>query len=396
MNAISAITDLQDRVLGGMSIEDFVAKKSFGVPKRLTLYRQIRDFVKQGQPPYGTINRIVEVGKKRLEVRPGLPGIADRISNVLSSGKRGLKGRIFILEQTLADMDEGKQVADALSRWIPREEGELLRTGEATDRLVTSLDELDTLLTLKADLSKAIWSAVLGLLVRMGVLVGMMAYILGTVLSEVKGLVSDDIFDKLMIAPAYFSFGNAFLQYGPVFALFLVVVGVVVAVSLPRWRPDGIRRVLDHSIAPYTLYGKLQSATMLLSASAMLESGRQFRESLNSVRSNSDPWLKTHAQRALRRLNDGNSDAESLQIGMLSWELEDELRVYAMQDDFKKVLRAIAESAMRSVLNSVKTMANVMNVISMLLLAAFILSTVFAIGEIAMEAQTSVQNATKG
>ena len=393
MSALADIADLQDRVLDGLSIQEFIAKKSFGVSKRLMLYRQIRDFVKQGQPPYGTISRIVEVGKQRLEVRDGLPGILDRMSNALSARKRGLKSRIYILEQTLADMDEGKQVADALSRWIPREEGELLRTGEMTDRLVTSLNELDTLLTLKGDLAKAIWGAALGLLVRMGVLIGMMAYILGTVLSEVKGLVSDDVFTKLMVAPVYFSFGNAFLQYGAWVAVALVLLGVIVMISLPRWRPDGLRRLLDHTIAPYTLYGKLQSATVLLSASAMLESGRQFRESLNSVRANSEPWLRTHATRALIKLNDGNSDAESLQIGMLSWELEDELRVYAMQDDFKKVLRAIAESAMRSVLQSVKTMANVLNVVSMLLLAAFILSTVFAIGEIAMEAQSSVQSA---
>lgn len=392
MSVATFITDTQERFLEGLSWSDAFAKRSFGVKQRRALYRQLRDFVKQGQPPYGTISKVVEVGRKRLEIRTGLEGVADRLSNMVSPGKRSLVRKLHVLEDTLSEMDEGKQVAEALSKWIPREEGELLRTGEMTDRLVQSLDELDMLLTLKADLWSAIWGAVIGLMLRLGILIGMMAYILGTVLAEVKSLVSPEMFDKLMIAPAYFSFGQAFLGYGPMLAVAIVVAGVLVGLTLPRWRPSGVRRWLDQSLPPYTLYGKLQASTMLLSASAMLESGRQFRESLQSVRNNSAPWLRSHAMNSLRRLNDGLSDAEALQIGMLSWELEDELRVYAMQDDFKKVLRAIATSAMRSVLDSVRRMANVINVISMLLLAAFILSTVFAIGEIALEAQSSIQN----
>lgn len=363
---------------------------SFGGAARMRLYAQLASFTEEGLTPYRTLQRANEIAKRRLAVRPGMDGVIDSLRNRLSAKRRALAARTKVLDAVLASMDSGKSLGDAMARWIPAEESELLRTGERSDRLLPTLRELENLLKVKSDIASILLKAAAGAGFRFAVLVAMMFYILSTVLKEGKSMLTEDMFQKLTLAPIYFRFGELFTSYALPGLLAAIVGGAVIIINLPRWRPYGLRSWLDLNIAPWSVYSTVQAATLLLSASAMMDSGRQLREALESISRHGTPWLRTHCHRMLRRLKQGRTDAEALKSGILGWELEDQLGVYDLLNDFKQVMRAIARDSLQNVLRNVTVVGNLLNAVAMLALGGFILATIFAMGEIAMEAQSAV------
>ncbi len=381
-------------LLESFDLQTTLLRMSFGRKTRRDLYAQLASFVAEGLPPYRTIRRVNEIAKERLEVRGGVVGALDRIANIASGQRRQLASRTRVLDAVLARMAQGKNLADSLRQWIPHEEAEMLRTGESADRLEQTLLELEHLLRVKLDIATLLRKAALGALARLGVLVAMMFYILSTVLKEARNLVSDELFAEMTLAPLYFRLGELFLQWFVPLVGVLAASSVAVALSLPRWRPSGLRLYLDTYVPPWNLYSRVQSATLLTSASAMMESGRQFRESLVGLSHQGTPWLRQHCRKMLGRLERGRSDAEALQTGMLPWELEDRLAVYAMLADFKQVMRAVARDSLEMVIRNVTAIGALMNLFAMLALGGFLILTIFAVGEIALEAQSAIGSAT--
>lgn len=377
---------------GGFDWAGVGMRWSFHRSARRIFYMQLASFVAEGLPPYRTIKRINEIAEARLAVRAGPAGTTDRLANMMSGKRRRLRARTKLLQQVLGSMDRGKGLGAALRRWVPHEEAEMLRTGESADRLVKTLGELQHLLEVKIAIATTLRNGALGALGRLAVLVGMMFYILTTVLAEARMLVPDEMFNQLTLAPLYFRFGELFLAWFVPSVVFLVAAGVCIAVSLPRWRPNGLRSKLDNHVPPYSLYSRVHSATLLTSASAMMEAGRQLRESLVSLSQHGSPWLRTHCRRMLVRLQRGMTDADALRTGMLPWELEDQLATYAMLGDFKRVMRALARESLDMVQQRVKAIGFLMSLATMLLLGAFIIFTIFSIGEIALEAQSAIDS----
>lgn len=391
---MSAILDqVTVGLLGGIDINGALLRWAFGRTPRMHLYSQLASFTSQGLPPYRTLERVNRIARKRLAADPGIAGLGTRLANVLSGKRRALAARTRVIDAVLAGMDAGKGLADAMKRWVPVEESEMLRTGERADRLEITLRELEHLLKVKVEIASSLLKSAAGAGARFAILIGMMFYILNTVLKEARTLISPEMFDALTLAPLYFRFGEFFLDHFFTGAIAVAVLCLAIVWSLPRWRPFGLRQRLDTLAPPWSLYAHVQSATLLTSASAMMESGRQFREALVGLSQNGTPWLRTHCRRMLQRLEQGRPDAEALQTGMLPWELEDRLGVYAMLDDFKKVMRAVARDSLEIVLRNVAVVGKLMSVVAMLSLGAFILFTVFSIGEIALEAQSAIGSA---
>lgn len=365
---------------------------AFGRQPRRKLYGQLAAFTAEGLPPYRTLERANQIAKARLSGAPGLQGAADRLANSLSAKRRALAARTKVIDAVLAAMDSGKSLGDALSPWVPADESTLLRTGEKSDRLLETLRELEHLLKVKSDVASILVSAAAGAGFRVAVLVAMMFYVLNTVLKEGRSMVSEAMFEKLTLAPVYFHLGELFTSYALPGLVASVFAAVWIAFRMPRGRPYGLRAWLDMHIPPWSLYSSVQSSTLLISASAMMESGRQFREALESMYLHGSPWLRTHCGRMIWRLKQGRTDADALKTGLLDWELEDQLGVYDMLDDFKQVMRAIARDGLENVLRKVNAIAKLVNAAAMVALGGFILATIFAMGEIAMEAQSAVSS----
>lgn len=366
-------------------VRALMARIAFGRKARMQFYGDMAAFVHEGMPAYRTIERIRTVSDARLERHEGVSGLVARIGNRLLSARRGLKARQPIMHSLLARMDQGRTLGEALRGWVPADEAEMICSGERADRLETVLRELEQLLKVKVEVGAVLTRTALVVGLRMLALFVIMFLLLKTVLKEARGLINDDIFERLSLAPAYFAFGDAFVAYALPGVLVVAVAVVGIAWSLPRWRPYGLRATLDAALPPWSLYARAQSATLLMSASAMMESGHQFREALIGMATHGDPWLQTHCRRLLDRLGKGMGDAQALQSGMLDWQLEDRLATYALLDDFKQIMRAVARDGIASVKRTAEAMAATANVVTTLMVGVFIIWSVFALGEMAME-----------
>jgi len=365
---------------------------SFGRQARAALYAQLASFEAEGITPYRALERVQRIGRARLATGDGLAGALARIRNALSPRRRALAGRLKVIRAVLKTMDQGQSLADSLKPWVPVEESEMVRTGEKSDLLGMTLRELEGLLKVKIEIANTMLGSGAAAIGRLTVLVLMMFYILNTVLKEARTLVSDELFYSLTLSPLYFRFGELFTQFVVPGTIAAVAIAAAITISLPRWRPYGLRTWLDTRLAPWSVYAQIQAATFLASSSAMMESGKQFSESLKSLAVNGSPWMRTHCRRMLRRLDQGRPDAEALQTGMIDWELEDQLGVYSMLDDFNQVMRSISRDSLQIVLKRVKRLGSLLSYASMIALGIFILLTVFSIGEIAMEARRGIQN----
>ena len=81
-----------------------------------------------------------------------------------------------------------------------------------------------------------------------------------------------------------------------------------------------------------------------------------------------------------------------MQTGMVPWDVEDRLAVYRMLDDFRRVMAVVARDSMSILLGRVGMLSAVISGAVRVALTLFIISTIFAIGEIALEAQSSLSN----
>lgn len=390
---LPTIDSLMPASLSSMDIGAWFLRLSFGRQARMHLYGQLSSFTSEGLPPYRALERSNEVARKRLTPREGAAGAGDRLVNALVPGRRALRGRTRILDSVLARMAQGRGLGEALRGWVPTEESEMIRSGERADRLQSTLKEVEHLLRVKVQLADTIRTALISVGLRFGVLFALMFYILETVLKEARHLIPEHVFQTLTLAPAYFALGEAVVA-GIIPMMLLGSAAVVaIAVSMPRWEPFGLRQKLDIMVPPWSVYARIQSATLLTSASAMMESGSQFRESLLGMERYGDPWIQTHCRRILARLRQGMPDAEALQTGMLPWELEDRLAVYAMLDDFKQVMKAISREALLMVLRTVERISTVLNYTAMICLGLFVIFTVFSVGEMGLAAQAAMNKA---
>jgi len=349
-------------------LEKWNVRRGFNVKRREVFYQDLASFVGEGITPYRAMERMLLVARPR----------------------RTMQWLVKLLVQVTRRMDEGVQLGPALAPWVPGEEAALLSAGESGGRLRESLVELSGLLAKKRLVISTLIASLVPSLTMMVVLALLMVYILNTVLKEARSLVPDDVFAKLTFAPLYFNLGEVFLAALPWAVIGIIAGSIAVSASLPRWRPTKVRMFLDRHVPPYTLFTRTQSSFFLITASSMMQAGTPFQGAVEQIQKMSSPWVKTHSRRMLGKLSHGLPEAEAMQTGILPWDTEDRLAVYKMLDDFKRVMASTARDSMEILIKKVKLMGDVIKVLSMLVLASFMFLTIFAIGEIALEAQSSM------
>lgn len=369
MSAVTATAGKAGRAGSrAQSLDAMLLKFAFNVKRRRIFYSDLASFVSEGIPPQQALMQMSKVAKPR----------------------RSMRWLSKLLAQVLREQANGRSTAQSLQRWIPPEETALLLAGERGARLKEALLELSGLLAKRLSVKKSLWANLSPALMMLIVLVGLMVYILKTVLNEARGLVPESMFEQMSLAPLYFSFGEAFLKVLPFLVVGLVGASIAIAVSLPRWKPTKARKWLDQHIPPYSLYARTQASFFLLTVSSMMEAGTPFKQAVDEVQRLAAPWSRTHLRRMLARLSQGQSDGDAMQTGLLPWDVEDRLAIYRMLQDFKKIMHVTARDSMEILLARVELIGSAIRYSVMVLLGGFIIFTIFSIGEIALQAQSSI------
>lgn len=343
---------------------------SFNVRRRRDFYTDLAAFDRAGIPPYQAIQRVRQVARPR----------------------RSLKWLVRLLNPVIRAGGEGAGIAQAMRPWIPAEEAAMLAAGEKGGHLADALSELSGLLAKRLEIRAALKKNLLLAGIMMVVLIGLMWFILKTVLAQATTLVTPEVFAKLEIAPGYIAFGQFFLKWLWLIAILATAIGVGVSVSLPRWKPSRVRMWLDRKMVPWSLYARVQASFFLISAAAMMRAGQPFRAAAEDIQRFAAPWAKTYVRRMLARLAGGQDEVHAMQVGMLPWDVEDRLTVYAMLPEFREVMQATARDSMGQLLRRVDLIGNIIRVSIMAILALFIIATLASLGEISMGIQESVKN----
>ncbi|MCU1136912.1 type II secretion system F family protein [Stenotrophomonas maltophilia] len=349
--------------------EKWNVRRSFSVKRRCAFYSDMASFTSEGITPFHAMQRMLQVSKPR----------------------RSLRWLVSVLEPAVKSMEGGSlSLAAAISPWVPPQESAMLDAAERSAQLTEALTELAELLKVQSQVSGALISNLAPALGKLFVMILLMVYILNTVMKEAAGLIAPEVFDKLTLAPIYFAFGRGFLKSLPFLIVIAIVGSMVVSISLAKWKPSKVRIWLDRHLPPYTLAARVQSSFFLISAASMMESGATFKQAVSQIRANSNTWTKAHLTRVLGRMTDGLSEARSLQTGLLPWDVEDRLSVYELLDDFKRIMKVTARDSMQMLLNKVKLIGYVLNGAATVMLGTFIIFTIFSIGEVALETQSSI------
>lgn len=346
------------------------ARLAFNATRRANFYADLAAFDAAGHAPFRALEKMRSVGRRR----------------------RSLRWLMTILDSALRSAARGGSVAESLRPWIPGEEAAMLVAGENGGNLRGALNELATLLAAKIAVGASLRKNLIAAALSFAGLVALMIYILKTVMVQARPLVPDATLAKMSIAPLYFQLGELLMAWLiPLLVLAAIAAGAVIW-SLAHWAPDPLRRKLDAHVPPWSLYGRLQAAFFLVTAASMMSAGQPFRVAVEEIRRFAAPWTRSHLNATLRRLAAGQGEVASMLTGMLPWDVEDRLLIYADLPDFRHVMQMSARDSMASLLAKVNFIGGAVKTVAMAMMAVFILFTVAAIGEIALEGQSNMNN----
>lgn len=347
-----------------------LARRSFGVQRRANFYADLASFVSEGITPYAAIERMISVAAPR----------------------RSMRWQVRILGPVAQLIRNGERLGVAMGGAVPAEEAGLLLAGEQNGSLMETLTELASLLQTKALIRSTLRSQLGPAAANMLVLVGLMVVILNTVIKEARSMLSDEMLSKLVLAPAYFTYGQLLLDSLPFLLIIGIALTIAISATMSSWKPVGARAWLDTHIPPYTLFGRVQASFFLATVASIMKAGGTFASAVAQIRGTASPWMKTHVARIQRRLEDGQSSVEAMATGLLPWDVSDRLTIYEMLGDLSRIMLVTSRDSMQMLIKRVTFIGAVARTASMLALALFILATIFSIGEIAVEAQSSVDS----
>jgi len=341
------------------AINHWWLKLQFTSKRRMGFYRDMENALRAGIAEFHAIERMCEVSRPR----------------------RSLRWLVSILEPTVVAMKNGKSFASAMSDWVPQEDAALLYAGEESKDLPGALSSLIELLESKLKISSSLKSNLIPSLIFIVMICGVLVYIIKALVPVVKGLVPDEVVQELSILPHYLAFGRFVLEWGLAVAVGVLALGIVIALSLPRWTSGGLRSHLDARVPPWTLYTRIQAVFFLVSISSMMRAGRTFKFSVESMNGFASPWLQAHFATMLARLRSGKPEVSAMQVGLLPVDVADRLNFYAILPNFMAVMQQTARDAMEQLIIVVARIGGLVKTLVLLIATVFIMTTLLSIYE---------------
>lgn len=337
--------------------------------EQIDLLEDLAAFVRAGLPPFDALQAIDQVLIRRKKRR-----------------------QHAVLSQVLSRMRAGRTLAQALVGTFDATSVIMIDSGEKSGDLATSLREAAGLMRRKKEMVSMVVSSLTKPAINLAALTGLVYYVALQVVPAAQKLLPKEFMSDL--SKAYFAFGEWFIAWAPIVVAAFAGVVAVVLVSMPWWT-GSLRKRLD-GIFPWSIYQYIQSGAFLLTVATMMRAGIPFGQAVNSVIPLAGGWLKEKLVFVRRWLSSGKDEAESIhRSGLLPPAIDDRLSVYARLPDFVAVMGPLSEDAMAQAKKKVGRFSSTVSTISMVLIAVFILFTVFGLGDAAMSASDAASRKTR-
>lgn len=334
----------------------------FNTRQRRDFYDDMRRFVVAGIAPAKIVEQMILVYRKRPRLR----------------------WKVSILKQVKSRMDAGQQFGFALGPFLPSEEATLLQSGEVTN-LEPALASLTHLTTKRLEVNSALMKSIVPAALIFLAAIAVMVVVMKMTLEQAVGMIPERVLNDLTFAPLYFGLASFLMTKGAFVAIGAVVLFLLIVRSLSRWRPGLVRSGFDSWVPPWSLYRRFQASFALVTSSAMLSAGITFNNAVETMRKTASPWLSVHLKRINRGLGRGEGEVESLlKSGLVPDDAADRLAIYALIGDFDQVMDRVANDSLEILVATVDRYGKTLNILVMMAVGGFILSTLFAFGEIGL------------
>jgi len=347
-----------------------VTRFRFGIAARLAFYEDMESFVREKIPP----SRAIE--KMHVVMRP------HRSQRVLTT----------VLGAVAVQMATGASLARALSSWIPSEEAALLQAGEQTGDLGVALARLRELVSRKLAVREALRAELMPAGLMVVALAIIMRILQSTLLDAAVDMVPPQYLARTAVAGPYIAFAAFVQSWGLLLVATAIGVTGLIYWSLDNWRPSRTRQFLDERVIPWSMYRRQSSTFFLVSAAAMMRAGTPFQRAVAELQATATPWSRTHMQRMLARLRSGVNPVAAMGTGLLPWEIQARLEIYAELPNTPDVMESTARASMIQLLKRAKTTGTIVRTAVMLAFAAFILATLFSQQEITLALEAAAKS----
>lgn len=206
-------------------------------------------------------------------------------------------------------MKDGSSLCVALQNWVPPDESSVIEAGELAGTLPNSLNLVVEAKRRIARVQSAIISGLTAPAIYVVAIYAMLWTIGRFVVPSLQQAMPSEKAQGLVYA-LYIAgdFANSWFALLPPFVV--VVFGVVVIRSLPRWK--GSRRIVAENFFPYSFYRDIQGYTWLMSFTALLRAGMPDVEILKRQKGRASPWLHERLHAFWWRMDNGSSFPEAL------------------------------------------------------------------------------------
>lgn len=300
-------------------------------------------------------------------LRGNLP-LSSCLEKLLLSYQKPGDSMAVVLRSWISKLEAGKTFSEALEGWVPKSELILISAGERSNNLAIALDQAARGIKAVAAIKSAFIKA---LAYPLGIIVFVVA-LLGFFSSQMQPIITQSF--KITDFPGYtqtlFSVGGFIANY----YILLIILGVsgvsLIAWSMNSWKGQWRDRA-DH-IAPWSIFRTYNSATFLLSLSALLQAGIPLNMALQEIRAMSSTWMKAHIDKCSALLETGASYREVFNSNMLDDKVRILIAVYADLTEFEKAILSIGNVTIENSIETVNRKAGTAKVLTTVLAACLI------------------------
>ncbi|MBQ7303971.1 MAG: type II secretion system F family protein [Alphaproteobacteria bacterium] len=343
------------------SIEVYYAKMicNFSNETRLKIFRKLASLM-----------------KNRFSLMDALDMLHDGITN---GGKNPSEPMAIALASWGKALQNGVPFSDALKGWAPNRERLMLSVGDVSD-LESALMNLIKVTEGTTKMIRPIRSAVSypSFLFMMAILIvyAIGAYMVPPMIDTAPGTKWVGT-AKSVVDISYWIKDNWLMAFTLFPALMLLIYATVGIWTGP------IRAIIDNA-PPWSLYKVFMGITWLLALSALVKGGVPVSVALQSLRRDSNPYLRERIDKTMVYIKNGDNLGQSLMKTGLNFpdkEIISDLKIYSELDNFEEALEKLANDWLEESVYMIEQKASILNMAALLAVSGVIAWAVFGVFE---------------
>lgn len=263
---------------------------------------------------------------------------------------------------------KGYSFSEALRGWASPGEIMLIRSGEESGKLNESLDRTIDMLNKMIEMRERVKSEItypIVLFIALFVIVIGFAKFMLPILTQFGQPEDWDI-----IAQSLYYFSTWVAEYWIMVIIFIYGLIKVISKSMPVLIGP-LRDTLD-KIPPYSIYKSIQSGLLLIALGSLMKSGVQFRRSLENIRSEATPYLALKIEEIVDNIDKGLDNGKSMNTNFVG-DIGDDIEDYSSGSNIEEAMEKLGDLSIKNTIESIAKQSSVARVISIALVAGFVL-----------------------